>query len=104
DDGLNAISTGVFAAVEGVERRTSEGVFLEALNIEVERDEDSDFELQGSFEPSRLAGQLIEVLGVSMMVAAGAIDDELEDCSVVEVQYRREGSGYLATEIECDDE
>lgn len=104
EDGLTAISTGVFAEVDGVERRTSDGVFLEALNIEVEASGDSEFEMTGRYSPSQLQGNVLEVLGVTMMVEPGAIEDNLDNCEFVEVEYEQDGSGFKATEVECEDD
>ncbi|MFP3442588.1 hypothetical protein R0K18_33130, partial [Pantoea sp. SIMBA_133] len=82
-----AISTGVYAEVEGIERRTDSDVYLEALNIEVEASGDSDFEMTGRFSPAQLQGSILEVLGVSMTLAPDAIEDDLSECDFVEVEY-----------------
>lgn len=104
DDGLSAISTGVYAEVEGIERRTDSDVYLEALNIEVEASGDSDFEMTGRFSPAQLQGSILEVLGVSMTLAPDAIEDDLSECDFVEVEYRQGNSGFIVSQVECEDD
>ncbi len=106
DDGLTAISPGVSAEVEGIERRTDTEVYLEALNIEVEAPDggdESEFEMTGPFSPAQRQGSFIEVLGVSMTIDIGAIQGDLTGCDFVEVEYEPNNGGYIATEIECED-
>jgi len=113
DDITNNVFDADFLEVEGIERRDeNDQVFLEALNIEIESDDEGEFQLKGQLrnvEGSLDAGTL-SVLGVPLSYDENdytELDDDDEDwrdCSVVSVDYESNGDGFRALGIECEDD
>lgn len=118
DDGVGFDEPGVgdFLEVEGLQRQTADGSFLEAIKIEREDedgDDDEEFELEGRIEEVRAAQGFFRVLGVEMDVNintdfgddGGSLADLRKD-DMVEVSYRYDvGSNtFFAEEIELEEE
>ncbi|TGN40355.1 DUF5666 domain-containing protein [Marinobacter confluentis] len=123
---LDRLTTGVEVEVEGIEREDDSGIFLEALNIEIDDQESGaelgeveppEFELQGKLRS--VDAESISILGVEMRALAGAYDGSsagilqgLINVSegvypLVEVEYvPLSGQAFLydATEIELEEQ
>ena len=122
DDGslnFSDLASNMEIEVSGIENtnNSDEFVYLEALKIEREEDEEdgdeaSEFEMEGrleSIDPS-LGEETIKVLGVTLAVdLTSSFDDiaftDLRVGDVLEVEYVRENDGsYFAEEVELEED
>ncbi|WP_150910535.1 DUF5666 domain-containing protein [Marinobacter halotolerans] len=118
---LDALGNGLDVKVEGIEREENGNIFLEAVKIEIDDEQDAllSFELEGKLREIDLANESISVLGVLIQAPSTAYDDttpaELSGLidpgqnqyPVVEVEYESVsgvGVQYRASEIELEDE
>ena len=118
DDGAQfSVYDAEYLEVEGVERESANGqIYLEALSVEIEDDETSEYELSGRLGGIDCLTSLI-VLGVSMEITGetefdGVSCSALEDAfdgeraqPSLEVEYLQQADGsFLAVEIELEED
>jgi len=122
-----ALVSGTQVEVEGIEKSDASGVYLEALKVEVDNDEDDDladneFELEGQLQSiSRYPGaSSLFILGVTMSDTAEVYEGEdgqigatvresivsaFEDGQkvILEVEYSNTLGGFVADEVELEE-
>jgi hypothetical protein len=116
-----ALVSGTQVEVEGVEKSDASGVYIEALKIEVDNEEDggatNEFELEGRLQNITQFPGSIMVLGVQMSDRDAEYDGEDDNTAreaivsafaasetvILEVEYSNIG-GFSATEIELEED
>ena len=109
---LTAFGTDV--EVEGIERGAPDNIYLEALKVEVEDDEDGNddngYELEGRL--ANITPLSITVFGITMSAPSGSYDngnqDEIiarfvDEVLFVEVEYSGTEPNFTADEIELEE-
>ncbi len=105
--------------VEGVEREQDNNIFIEALKVEVDDEpaninDRNSFELEGKLRGISPFPGTVTVLGIQINDStadydggsrAGIVDDfeNTSETIVLEVEYRSSGSGFIADEIEREE-
>jgi|25_taG_2_1085351.scaffolds.fasta_scaffold00745_2 hypothetical protein len=110
---MTELQSGASVDVEGIERTSDGVVFVEALKIEREDDEDSEgFELEGRIAFMTQDPDYIEVLGIRLLDSPDVYDDVSRDDLLgiyqrtpltVEVEYSSTAEVFVADEIELEE-
>lgn len=106
------LATGDFLEVEGLDRTDGAGnPILRAIQIEREDEDEDVFTVEGrlSAKTGSISGGTLTVLGVTVNVDGDTkfedkTFDDLEAGDTVEVEYQPDGEGFLAIEVEYDDD
>lgn len=120
-----ALVSGTQVEVEGVEKSDASGVYIEALKVEVDNDEDDDladneFELEGQlrFISQTPAANGLSILGLTISDLTAEYDGEDRDTArqsivsafetgqklILEVEYSNTSLGLVAEEVELEED
>lgn len=105
--------------VEGIEKEQGADIFIEALRVEVddepaELEDRNEFELEGQLRGITQNPGTVTLLGVQINDTSAVYDDvsrgDIVDdffngaTTILEVEYRRTASGFIADEIELEED